>query len=104
VIKKVGYSGTYLAEAHTAKHFRKNLYMPKVFPREPFEAWKKAGEPMALELAKERMRQILAEHQPREVDPTINKEMEAFLKSVAERDLNDFYAYEQEDMQDYENL
>ena len=104
VIKQVGYSGSYLAEPHTSEHFRQHLFMPSLFSREAFDAWQTSGEPLAIDYATERAQKILAEHQPRQVDPAIAKELEAFRMTVAERDLNDFYAYEQVEMQDYKNL
>ena len=64
-------------------------------------AWKKAGSRPALESARERARQILAEHQPREIDTAIELEMDAFKREVAGRSLEDFYLGEQEESQEF---
>jgi trimethylamine--corrinoid protein Co-methyltransferase len=104
VIKQVGFSGSYLAEDHTAENFRQSLFLPELSSRETFDNWKKSGENMAMDNAREKVRKVLVDHKPLELDPQIEKELEAFKKMVAERDLNDFYAYEQEDKQDYANL
>ncbi|HKJ28400.1 MAG TPA: trimethylamine methyltransferase family protein, partial [Anaerolineales bacterium] len=100
----VGYEGNYLQEDHTAENFRKELFIPSLYSREPFEAWQKAGEPMAMDHAREKVKKVLAEHEPYEVDPEIEKDLDMFRQSVAARSLEDFYLFEQEEKQDYENL
>ena len=104
VIKKVGFGGNYLSENHTAENFRKELFIPSLYSREPFEAWQKAGEPLAIDHARERVKKILREHQPYEVDKEIEKDLDAFRQSVAARSLEDFYLFEQEEKQDFKNL
>ena len=59
LIKKVGSSGNYLSEEHTVRRFRQEHFIPNLLPREPYEAWEKAGERTALDHAKERVRQIV---------------------------------------------
>jgi trimethylamine--corrinoid protein Co-methyltransferase len=104
LIKEIGYSGNYLAEEHTAAHFRNELFMPKLYSQEPYDTWDKAGRPMALDHAREKVKKVLEEHQPRELDPGIEKELQAFKEMVAERDLAEFYNYEQPENQDFDNL
>jgi trimethylamine--corrinoid protein Co-methyltransferase len=101
LIQKVNYSGHYLAEPHTARTFRQEHYIPKLLPREPYDAWEKAGSRPALELARESARTILAEHQPRQIDPAVEKELDDFRAMVSQRTIEDFYAGEQEAAQDY---
>jgi trimethylamine--corrinoid protein Co-methyltransferase len=104
LIKEIGYSGNYLAEEHTAAHFRNELFMPKLYSREPYQTWDEAGRPMALDHAREKVKKVLAEHEPRELDPAVVKEMTIFKDMVAERDLTAFYEYEQPENQDFDNL
>jgi trimethylamine--corrinoid protein Co-methyltransferase len=104
LIKRVGFSGNYLAEMHTASHFRQELFIPKFLSRQPYDTWEKQGSQLALDNARERARQILAEHQPRQLDPGLELALSEFRQQVAQRDLNDFYAYEQVENQDLENL
>ena len=101
VIRKVNYSGHYLAEPHTARMFRNEHFIPKLMTREPYDAWEKTGRRPALELARDRARQILANHQPRELDPTVEQALEAFRQQIMQRSLEDFYLGEQEDRQDF---
>ena len=100
LIKKVGYSGNYITAKETNKLFRKELFIPSMFSREPYETWEKEGSKLAIDHARERALDILAKHQPSKVDPAIEKELDAFRQMVATRDLQDFYLYETEEKQD----
>lgn len=104
LIKQVGFSGNYLAEPHTASRFRQELFIPKLLSREPYDTWEKQGSKLALDHARESARKILAEHQPRQLAPEIERALAEFRQQVAKRDLNDFYAYEQLENQDLDNL
>lgn len=103
LIRKVNFSGNYLAQPHTARFFRQEHYLPALMSREPYDGWLKAGGKSALERAKERARKILAEHEPRQIDPAIEQEMVRFRKTVAARTIEDFYAGELPENQDYGN-
>jgi trimethylamine--corrinoid protein Co-methyltransferase len=104
LIKETGYDGNYLAADHTVEHFKSELFIPSLYSRESDEDWETGGRKLALDYAREKAKQVLAEHQPRKLDPGIKKELEEFRQMVAERDLNDFYTYEQPENQDFENL
>ena len=104
LIIKTGYNGNYLAEEHTATRFRKELFIPKLYSREPYDTWEKGGNQLAMDNARERVKKILAEHEPRQLDPQLVVAMEEFRQMVAERNLQDFYLYEQPENQDYGNL
>ena len=104
LIKKVGFDGTYITERHTTKHFRSELFMPKLLPREPIETWERGGSRLALDLAKERAREILAKHQPYPLDPAVEKELDAFRQMVNIRPMDEFYLHETEEKQDWNNL
>ena len=47
---------------------------------------------------------ILAEHEPRELDPAALAAMQQFRDEVATRDVAEFYEYEQAEKQDYSQL
>jgi len=104
LIKKVGFSGNYITERHTSKNFRSELFMPKLFSREPYEAWEKDGNHLAIDHARERVREVLSKHQPYPIDPAIESELDAFRQMVNNRSLDDFYLYETEAKQDLRNL
>jgi trimethylamine--corrinoid protein Co-methyltransferase len=100
VIGEVGFSGQYLDHEHTARHFRGEHFIPRLLPREPYDTWREAGAPSAVEHARERVRHILAAHEPQEVDPLIEHELNEYRHRVAERPMEEFYAYEDEALQD----
>ena len=104
LIRKVGYSGNYITAKETNKLYRKELFIPSMFSREPYETWEKEGSKLAIDHARERALDILAKHQPREVDPAIEKELNEFRQMVATRELQDFYLYETEEKQDFTAL
>ena len=104
LIKKVGYSGNYITAKETNKLFRKELFLPTMFSREPHEAWVDEGRKLAIDHARERALDVLAKHQPYEIDPAIEKELDEFRQMVALRDLQDFYHYETEEKQDFATL
>lgn len=104
LIRQVGPGGNYLAEAHTVKHYRKEHYIPDLLVREPYDAWEKIGRKTALDHARERAKKILAEHQPRQLDPLMEAELDEYRQMVAARPIEEFYAYEDEKLQDFETL
>jgi trimethylamine--corrinoid protein Co-methyltransferase len=103
VIKEVGFSGNYLSHAHTVRRFRREHFIPSLLPREPFDAWNKDGARSALDRAKERVREIVEQHQPRQLDPALEQELDAYRQTVAGREIDEFYAYESVDKQDFGN-
>jgi trimethylamine--corrinoid protein Co-methyltransferase len=97
----VGFSGSYIGELETSRQFRKELYIPSLFSREPYDTWEKEGRRLAIERARERALDILAKHQPRQVEPAVEGELLAFKEAVAARGLEEFYLYESEEKQDF---
>lgn len=96
VIKKVGPNGTYIMEAHTLDHFRRELYHSNIVDQEKREVWQQKGAKGMLEKARDQARKILAEHQPVELDAQLMKELDDYVKLVSARSLDDFYAAEWE--------
>ena len=103
VIRKVGSSGNYITEKHTMQNYRSEHFLPQLLIREPYEAWEKAGSKSALDLARAKARQLLADHKPVNLDPAIEKELSAYRQMVADRPMEDFYKYEAPELQDLFN-
>jgi len=104
LIKKVGYSGNYMTQSHTARRFRQEHYIPELLSREAYDVWRDGGSRLAIDRARDRVREILSRHQPRQLDPALEQEMAQFRQMVAARDLNDFYLGELAENQDWDNL
>lgn len=109
LIRQVNYRGNYLAEMHTAAHFRKEHYQPRLFVRDPWDSWEKGGSRSALDNARARARDILAKGRSsgvarRALDAGVEAELRAFRAAVAARSLDEFDSYELPEMQDLEAL
>jgi trimethylamine--corrinoid protein Co-methyltransferase len=65
LINQVGpIPGHYLSTAHTREWWQKEQYLPKAADLEAYPVWIKSGKRDAVALAKERMEEILATHEP----------------------------------------
>jgi trimethylamine--corrinoid protein Co-methyltransferase len=79
-IRRVGPSGTYLADKHTRRHLRE-IWQPAVWDRSPYDAWLAGGKRGALESATEQAREILESHAP----VPLPDEVAAELRSIVAR-------------------
>lgn len=80
VIRKVGPGGHFLAQMHTLKHVRDELWMPKISDRRSYASWKASGEKDLVDIAKEHVRTILREHKPDPLDETVREEIDQIMK------------------------
>lgn len=64
VIEKVGYGGDYLAQKHTAKHFREEVYYPKYFNRKQNNAYTDGTYKTLQERLDEKVRAIIDDPEP----------------------------------------
>jgi len=94
VIKNVGPDGNYLMEEHTQKHFRKEHFIPKLCDRDKRDIWEKGGKRDMAIRAREEALKILADHEPRDIDPNVARELDNYAELVANRSLDEFYAAE----------
>jgi trimethylamine---corrinoid protein Co-methyltransferase len=104
LIKRIGYAGNYIAEVETSRMYRKETFIPSLFSREPYDTWEKEGGKLAIDRARERAIAVLADHQPYPVEEALAQELDAFKNHVAQRSLEDFYLFENEEKQDYSVL
>lgn len=103
-IRRIGFDGNYLAEEHTAQHYRHEHYLPRLMVRQPFDAWDKGGRETALERARARALRILEKHTPITLEPALDADLRAFCAACASRSLEDYYAAEDPRNQDWGNL
>lgn len=89
VIQKVGPSGEFLAEEHTLKHFRSELWMPKYLNRKDIESWLKKGKRSYNEIVIEKTLEILKTHQPEPLSEEILQSLNKIYEK-AEKFLIDF--------------
>jgi trimethylamine--corrinoid protein Co-methyltransferase len=96
IIKEAGWQGHYLDQPHTAQHYRREHHLPRLLRRDSREVWEGKGSRTALDLARERVRDLLAKHEPRPLDPAVEKEMLGYMAMARRRSMDDFFAAEWE--------
>ena len=87
-INKIGPMGNFLFSKHTREHFLKELYQPDVFNRDLREGWVKKGSKSVRQVARERAKQILNEHEPAPLDKDIEKDVLEIIRDIERRELN----------------
>ena len=79
VINKVGPGGIYLGEKHTLQHFRER-WMSRLSDIDSFETWQKKGSKSIGEVAREKVKEILATHKPEPIPDDVEREISRILK------------------------
>ncbi len=86
VIHSVGPGGSYLAESHTVRHYRRELWIPgAAWSRHRWRAWTGLGQPGVAARARERARELLAKLAVPPLDPALAAEIEKAV-ACAEQD------------------
>jgi trimethylamine--corrinoid protein Co-methyltransferase len=78
VMTEVGPGGTYIDTEHTAEHVRDNQWIPSVWTRESFNAWKKEGEKTEIERARDKYEALTANI----IEPIMPSDVERELISI----------------------
>lgn len=86
VINEVGPGGHYLSQPHTMKHFKSELWRPKVFTRQPFEKWKEAGSKTVEDRVREEIKRILGKDQTESLPDSVISELDR-IKIAGEKEL-----------------
>jgi trimethylamine--corrinoid protein Co-methyltransferase len=81
VIEKVGPGGHFLQEDHTVRHFRNELWMPKLLVRQHREVWQASGAKDMAQRVGDRVREIVDSHQV----PPLPAEMVTALATLKRR-------------------
>jgi len=83
VIQSVGPRGNYLGERHTLEHFRER-WKSRIADISAFEAWEAEGSKPLDVVAKEKVQEILATHQPEPLSEAAEREISYILKKAKE--------------------
>jgi trimethylamine--corrinoid protein Co-methyltransferase len=87
VIHQVGPGGNFLAEDHTVRHFRKELWPAgPVWTRQGWDGWADSGKSSMGDRIREQVKQILSSYEPLPLGAGLAKEVDAIVKA-AEREL-----------------
>jgi trimethylamine--corrinoid protein Co-methyltransferase len=85
IIDKVGPGGHFLNQKHTMKYLKQEHFLPKLSDRDSYEVWTEKGKHSIHERAKDRVKKILAEHEPLPLDSTVEKELLAIISEVEKK-------------------
>jgi trimethylamine--corrinoid protein Co-methyltransferase len=80
VIREVGYGGSFLGHNHTARHFRREMYFPKLFKRQSMDEWVAAGAKQAHQVAHDKVVEILSQAGPIRLPASVERAMEEALR------------------------
>jgi trimethylamine---corrinoid protein Co-methyltransferase len=73
LIKQLGPGGTFIDQMHTAKHFRQELWFPKLLDRQYYQSWLDNGQTSCEQRCKEIKHEILTSHDPESVSGDVEK-------------------------------
>lgn len=80
VIREVGYGGSFLQHDHTVRHFRREMYFPKLFKRQSLDEWAAGGRKQAHQVAHERVVEILGQAGPVTLPASADRALEEALR------------------------
>ncbi len=82
VINKIGPGGHFLAEEHTMKHFREEFWTPECLDRDNYKTWVKKGSKTYAQKVNERVRDILANHEPQKLPEDVLEKLNQLLEEA----------------------
>jgi trimethylamine--corrinoid protein Co-methyltransferase len=81
VVNAVGPKGNYLAEEHTARHFREELWLcSQLWTRQSFDAWENDGSKSFAERIEDELQRILTAHKPEPIDEALAREVDKIVE------------------------
>jgi trimethylamine--corrinoid protein Co-methyltransferase len=83
VVHAVGPGGNFLAEEHTVRHFRDEMWLPgPVWTRQAYDLWSSNGVTSFGDRLGERVQNILATHRPVPLDEALAREIDRIVASA----------------------
>jgi trimethylamine---corrinoid protein Co-methyltransferase len=80
VVKAVGPSGNYLAEAHTVAHYRRELWAPgPAWTRQGYPSWREGGRHSMGDRLRQCARQLLESHRVAPLDAGLERELDRMV-------------------------
>ena len=76
--------GHFLSKQHTRDWWRKEQYVPKLADRQSYPMWEKGGSKDLFAMAEERVKEILATHQPTPLPEDQDRELDNILREAEE--------------------
>jgi len=80
LIDRVGPGGEFISKKETAKYFRKEIWLPRLMDRQPWNQWERNGSPTMLENIRAHIRSILETHVPHPLPAGALEKINAILE------------------------
>lgn len=84
LIHRVGPGGSFIAEDHTARHFR-GVWFPRLLNRQNYEAWAAEGKQTMGDRLRQRVSDILATHKPQALSPKALERIQGIVQAADTR-------------------
>ena len=83
VIEMVGPAGNYLAETHTVKHLRQEIWAPnRLWTRQAYDPWLESGATEIGQRASTEVDRILEQHPGETIDPVLSREIDLIVEAA----------------------
>jgi trimethylamine--corrinoid protein Co-methyltransferase len=82
VIDRVGPEGHFLSDEHTYDHFRANFWFPSLLDRHNWEEWEAAGSRTLQQRVRERVIDLIENHQPRPLPEGLEADLRGIIESA----------------------
>lgn len=82
VIKAVGSGGQFLDQEHTCLHFKNEFFHPEISNRSAYDLWKNDGALHAMDIAKNKYQDCLANFEAPELSREIDIKLQKFIKEL----------------------
>ncbi len=83
-VEAAGPGGTFIDREHTAEHFRRELWFPRLLDRNYYQQWMDEGASTMEQRCVERKNEILRTHQPEPVSDELDKALGEIVKAARE--------------------
>ena len=84
LIESLGPGAVYLDQEHTVRQMRNALSLPGLSDRDSYDEWRAKGAKDRVQVARERVREILATHRPPPLAEEVRREMDEIIASYSD--------------------
>jgi trimethylamine--corrinoid protein Co-methyltransferase len=81
-IAAVGPGGSFIDREYTARHFRRELWFPRLLDRDYYQAWRDAGAPSLEEHCHRRLEALQRSHTPEPLSPDLDRALEEIVAAA----------------------
>jgi trimethylamine--corrinoid protein Co-methyltransferase len=82
ITKTVKESSSFLQQKHTLIHFQNEYFRPRLANKDTRARWEKTGGKSIVDVAREKVKKILAEHQPLQLEEDASKRVEEIVRTA----------------------